>query len=40
MEVYRIPAEFQVMTGIAIGYRGSPDAGDEKFAKRDQTLRT
>ncbi len=40
MEAYRIPAEFQVMTGIAIGYRGSPDAGDEKLAKRDRAPRT
>ena len=40
MEVYNVPADFQVMTGIAIGYRGSPDAGDEKLAERDRAPRT
>ncbi len=39
MEFYNIPADFQVMTGIAIGYRGKPDAGDEKLAERDRAPR-
>ena len=40
IEVYKIPEGFQVMTGIAIGYRGTADAGDEKLAERDRAPRT
>ncbi len=40
IELYNIPANFQVLTGIAIGYRGKPEAGDEKLAERDRAPRT
>jgi nitroreductase len=38
-EIYHIPEGFEVLTGLAIGYRGKADAGD-RLGKRDHTART
>jgi nitroreductase len=34
-ELYQIPADAQPLTGVAIGYLGSPDALPEAYRKRD-----
>ena len=38
-ELYQIPADAQPLTGLAIGYLGSPDALPEAYRKRDLSPR-
>jgi len=38
-ELYQIPADVQPLTGVAIGYLGSPDALPEAYRKRDLSPR-
>jgi nitroreductase len=38
-ELYQIPADAQPLTGVAIGYLGSPDALPEAYRKRDLSPR-
>jgi nitroreductase len=39
-DTYGIPADFQAVTGIAIGYAADPETLPEPFKKRDLTPRT
>jgi hypothetical protein len=38
-EVYEVPEGYEVLTGIAIGYRGDPQKLPEAIRKRDLTPR-
>jgi len=38
-EIYRVPEGSEVVTGIAIGYAGDPEALSEEYRKRDLTPR-
>jgi nitroreductase len=37
---YALPEDHEIVTAVAIGYRGDPDAADEAIAKRDRRPRT
>jgi nitroreductase len=39
-EVYKVPADIQPLTGIAIGYAADPATASEKFRERDLAPRT